>query len=62
MFNGEPQADLPVSPEIIALRATDVFPNYSHTISARSGNPQEAWDAFCASVVGFRPVAGLPAG
>ena len=33
--------------DLIALRVTDLRPEFSRLIPVRSGNPQEVWDAFC---------------
>ena len=53
MFNGCLRLDLLFLGDIIALRVMDVFSKYSILARARSKNPQEVWDAFLFSSVGF---------
>ena len=59
MFTGELQVDLPLSDDIIALRVTDVYSEYTLSIPVRSKHPQEIRGAYCG---GLRGVFGQPEG
>ena len=59
MFSEKSKEDLLFSRKIIALRAADVFSEYSHLTPAISGNPLEVWDANCNSRIA---VSGWPQG